>query len=359
MYRKGFYLGGKEMLQPCISIIVPIYNVEQYLERCIQSIRNQTLENIEIILVDDQSPDRCPEMCDVYCKEDSRIKVIHKTNQGLGYARNSGLELATGEYIYFIDSDDYLDKKACERLYKEAKLQDVDICFSGIVLEDENGNQRESVPIYAGKTFKQPEITEKVLAGMMGLSPEGHDGEQIRMSAWQGIYKRSFIEKNKLRFPSEREFISEDIIFHIDALPKANNLKYIPDCLYKHVVDNPSSLTHKYNPQRFNKCTILYLEEVRRISKFSKKEMMKLRAQEMYLGNVRVCIKQIIGQESIKGKKFVKDELKKVVKNSELQTVLKTYPYWKNPIKRAIFSFALKLRCLPIIYLLIKIGQKS
>lgn len=347
------------MNQPCISIIVPIYNVEKYLDRCINSIRNQTLNNIEIILVDDESPDKCPTMCNEYAKEDSRIKVIHKKNQGLGLARNSGLKIATGEYVYFVDSDDYLDKSACQTLYMEAKANDLDICFSGIVLEDADGNQTNSEPIYANKLFVQPDITEVILAGMMGLAPNSKDNKQVRMSAWQGIYRRSFIENNNLRFPSEREFISEDIIFHIDTLPKAKNLKYLSQCLYKHIVDNPLSLTHKYNPQRFTKCTILYLEEIKRTSSFDASNIMRLRAQEMYLGNVRVCIKQIVGQEDIKGKKFVKYELKKVVENLELRKVLATYPYWKNPLKRAIFSFALKTRSIHIIYFLTKIGQRS
>ena len=106
-----------------LSIIVPVYNVEQYLDECIQSLLNQTLKNIEIILVDDGSPDNSPQMCDEYAKQDSRIKVIHKVNRGLGYARNSGLEISQGEYVTFIDSDDYIDLKAyktvCELMDSE------------------------------------------------------------------------------------------------------------------------------------------------------------------------------------------------------------------------------------------------
>ena len=106
---------------PLVSIIVPIYNVEPYLDRCIQSLINQTLENIEIILVDDESPDNCPQMCDAYAKQDRRIKVIHKKNGGLGLARNSGLEIATGEFVAFVDSDDYVDIAMYQNLYKIAK----------------------------------------------------------------------------------------------------------------------------------------------------------------------------------------------------------------------------------------------
>lgn len=105
-------------MEPLISVIVPVYKVEQYLDECVQSIINQTYKNLEIILVDDGSPDRCPEMCDEYARQDSRIKVIHKPNGGLSSARNVGIDIARGEYIGFVDSDDYIAHDMYEKLYK-------------------------------------------------------------------------------------------------------------------------------------------------------------------------------------------------------------------------------------------------
>ena len=99
-----------------ISIIVPIYNVQKYLDRCMKTLLNQTYRNIEIILVDDESPDECPKMCEEYTKIDQRVKVIHKKNGGLGFARNSGLEIAQGKYIIFVDSDDYVTENMCHLL---------------------------------------------------------------------------------------------------------------------------------------------------------------------------------------------------------------------------------------------------
>ena len=100
--------------------MVPIYKVEKYLDRCMTSLLGQTLHDIEIIMVDDESPDGCPQMCDVYAQKDERIKVIHKHNGGLGLARNSGLEVAEGEFVAFIDSDDYVELDMMEKLYREA-----------------------------------------------------------------------------------------------------------------------------------------------------------------------------------------------------------------------------------------------
>lgn len=99
------------------SVVLPIYNVEKYLNRCLDSVMNQTYKKLEIILVDDGSPDNCPQMCDNWAKVDDRIKVVHKKNAGLGEARNSGLDVATGDYIAFFDSDDYIDTRLFEELY--------------------------------------------------------------------------------------------------------------------------------------------------------------------------------------------------------------------------------------------------
>ena len=112
---------------PKVSIIVPIYKVEKYLNRCIDSILNQTYKNIEVILVDDGSPDRCGAICDNYSKIDKRIKVIHKKNEGLAEARNAGIKIATGEYISFVDSDDFINKNMYKVLYENAIKYDADI----------------------------------------------------------------------------------------------------------------------------------------------------------------------------------------------------------------------------------------
>ena len=132
------------MENPLISVIVPIYNVEEYLNRCVESIVNQTYQKLEIILVDDGSPDNCPRMCDDWAKKDSRIKVIHKENGGLSDARNAGMKITTGEYISFIDSDDYIETCMIEILYEAIKKYDCDIasCRVRIVMDD-----KPSIPL--------------------------------------------------------------------------------------------------------------------------------------------------------------------------------------------------------------------
>ena len=116
---------------PFFSIILPIYGVEPYLERCIKSIIDQNFASYEIILVDDGSKDRCPEICDRYVEENSKIKVIHKKNEGLGMARNTGLKNACGKYVFFVDSDDYLLPNVLKDTHDFLKLNNTDIVFIG------------------------------------------------------------------------------------------------------------------------------------------------------------------------------------------------------------------------------------
>ncbi len=116
-----------------ISVIIPVFKVEKYLEKCIKSIVNQTIENLEIILVDDGSPDQCPKICDYWASKDSRIKVVHKKNGGLSDARNAGLDIAKGEYISFIDSDDWVALDMYEIMLKAMKEENADICACGIM----------------------------------------------------------------------------------------------------------------------------------------------------------------------------------------------------------------------------------
>ena len=123
-----------------ISVIVPVYNVEKYLDKCVESIVNQTYKNLEIILVDDGSTDSCPEICDEWAKKDNRIKVIHKPNGGLSSARNAGMDSMTGSYIQFVDSDDYIKSNMIEVMYGNIIKGDYDVCVCNYSFIDESDN---------------------------------------------------------------------------------------------------------------------------------------------------------------------------------------------------------------------------
>ena len=131
----------------CISVIVPVYKVEPYLDRCVQSVVNQTYPNLEIILVDDGSPDQCPVMCDTWAKKDPRIRVIHKKNGGLSDARNAGMAAASGEYISFVDSDDWIAPEMLERLVKALERDDSDIAACAVEMVWEDGRENKTLTV--------------------------------------------------------------------------------------------------------------------------------------------------------------------------------------------------------------------
>lgn len=237
------------MKYPKVSIILPIYNVEKYLDRCMESLFNQTLEDIEIIMVDDGSPDNCPQMCDEYAKKDNRVKVVHKKNAGLGYARNSGLEVAKGEYIAFVDSDDYVGLNMYKTLYDRAEADKCDAVFCGFRTEVRQNKWVYSDEVDADKLWRGKDVQLFMLD--MIASGAGVKAERLyQMSVWHSIYKRSIIEDNHLRFVSEREVASEDIPFQIDYLSKANTVAYIKETFYSYCL-NGTSLTATLKPEKY------------------------------------------------------------------------------------------------------------
>lgn len=232
-----------------VSIIVPIYNVEKYLDRCMDSLLNQTLKDIEIIMVDDGSPDNCPQMCDEYAKKDNRVKVVHKKNAGLGFARNSGLDVAKGEYIAFVDSDDYVGLNMYKTLYDRAEADKCDAVFCGFRTELKQNKWVYSDEVDADKLWRGKDVQLFMLD--MIASGAGVKAERLyQMSVWHSIYKRSIIEDNHLRFVSEREVASEDIPFQVDYLSKANTVAYIKEMYYSYCL-NGTSLTATLKPEKY------------------------------------------------------------------------------------------------------------
>lgn len=245
------------MSNPKISVIIPIYNVEKYLDRCMESILNQTFKDLEIIMVDDGSPDGCPAMCDEYAKRDNRIKVIHKKNAGLGMARNSGLDIATGDYIAFCDSDDFLSKNMYEILYTEAIKNNCDAVYSGFNYINTDG--RRTVFVENEKTvfWDTPQKIREFYLGLIASSPYVKETRKYEMSVWRSVYKRDVIEQNHVRFMSERECASEDIVFDIDLLPHAKKIEHVPYAFYNYC-RNTTSLTQTFHIEKFNKTVNLH-----------------------------------------------------------------------------------------------------
>ena len=241
-------------MRPKVSIIVPIYNVEKYLDRCMQSLVNQTLQDIEIIMVDDGSPDNCPRICDEYAAKDKRIKVIHKQNAGLGMARNSGLEIATGEYVTFVDSDDFIDLKTCETIYKKAVENDLDICYyEGCSYSNGKVTYKKAVTDL-DLFFTTKKDIDAFLLNMIGFLPSNSLGlrNKISMSVCTGFYNLDKLILSGVKFVSERKIASEDLIFHVDYLPMVKRIAYTPFVFYYYFT-NPGSITRSWSDQKYTR----------------------------------------------------------------------------------------------------------
>ena len=231
---------------------MPCYGVEKFLPRCMESLTNQTLKDIEIILVDDESPDRVPQMCDEYARQDSRIKVVHKKNGGLGFARNSGLDVATGEYVTFVDSDDIIELNAYERLCAEADNEKLDIIrFTCNRFKDDGSHSatRYDAPLYV---LDQQEKIRQVALQIFDDRENRKQDVPHGGSSCMALFRRSVIEKNNLRFVSEREYISEDFIFCFLSYLYSNRVGWLANTYYHYRV-NWSSLTRTVRQDKMHR----------------------------------------------------------------------------------------------------------
>lgn len=237
--KDGFNYGsllGEDMNEK-ISVIVPVYKVEDYLDRCVQSIVSQTYTNLEIILVDDGSPDKCPEMCDKWAVKDSRVCVIHKENGGLSDARNAGMAVATGEYTSFIDSDDYIAEVFFERLLTTAQNTDSDIVECDVLKFSEN-----DVPCFNDREFDvQTYNTQEALSRLIIESG-------FRQHVWNKLYKRD----SALSVMFEKGKLNEDEFWTYQVFGKAERVTKIDLPMYFYLQRSGSIMGTAYSLRRLD-----------------------------------------------------------------------------------------------------------
>ena len=208
------------MNEPLISVIVPVYKVEQYLDRCVKSIVTQSYDNLEIILVDDGSPDRCSAMCDTWAEKDNRIQVIHKTNGGLSDARNAGVRACTGEYAVFVDSDDFIESQMIEKLYTAAVKYDAPLAICRVHCMDDLGN-----PTGESDELCMP---GECLDAEQLLPLFYQASGQFCIVAWNKLYHRSLLKE--ALFPvgkwHEDEFVAAQVIWKAQRIALVDHVGY-------------------------------------------------------------------------------------------------------------------------------------
>lgn len=234
-----------EKRQPWISVVMPVYNVEKHLKKAVQSILDQSIQDFEIILVDDHSPDGCPSLCEKLAASDERIRVIHhEVNQGLSMARNTGLKEARGKYIWFMDSDDYVDDGLFEMVKESLKINPAEIVVIGLTEDyyDENNRLHHSETILPEQHYfaEQDELREYIIE---------LEKKTLYGYAWNKIYDLDYLKDIGLQF--EKITLIEDILFNVKYCMKIQKMNVVPYAGYHYNKRMDNSLTSKFVPEYY------------------------------------------------------------------------------------------------------------
>jgi glycosyltransferase involved in cell wall biosynthesis len=243
-----------------ISIVIPVYNVEPYLPKCLDSIVGQTYKDLEIICVDDETPDNSVQIIKDYADKDSRIKLISQKNQGLSGARNTGIDAASGKYIVFVDSDDWIEPETCSTAVEQLEKNNADICMWGYVREF--GGKAVEKRIFDGDmVFDEGEskhLIHRRIAGLVGAELSNPENADAIVTAWGKLYRADIIKNNKLYFTDTKIIGTEDALFNLYYFGYVKRCVFVDKPFNHYRKNNETSLTRKYKPQLFNQWSTLY-----------------------------------------------------------------------------------------------------
>lgn len=334
-----------------LSVIVPVYNVEKYLDKCVQSLINQTLSELEIILVDDKSPDNCPQMCDEWAQKDTRIKVVHKTqNEGLGMACNTGIEVATGEYVAFCDSDDWVDAEMYETMYNMAAKHQAQAVYTGLKRIDEKGDITLFPHPTETRFYKGRDAVDELMLNIIASEPSDPVERHIAMSAKVVLYSRELIDRYHIRFESERKIISEDLFFNLDNLTHAERVVVLPNRFYYYFCNN-QSLTKAVRKDRFEQNLVMRDELKKRYSSYIMHPDFLNRVNRLFIGYARTDVVLLCKYNSISIKERIK--LLQMISNHPIWIQLqKEYPISKMPISHRFVFFCIKNKIMLPLFLI-------
>jgi glycosyltransferase involved in cell wall biosynthesis len=247
------------MMLPKISVVIPVYNVEKYLQRCVDSILNQTYQNFEIILIDDGSLDTSGQICDQYAQKDKRIKVIHKKNARVSAARNDGIKIATGKYISFIDSDDWIEPEMYQEMVNKAEELNLDFIMCDYKKKSKGYEDKRTQPIREGY-FSKDDIKNELYQCLIMF-----DNIELppTISNWVCLFNTEFLRKNNLYYDEDIHYC-EDTIFGSKAMFHAKKFFYLKDHHFYNYFYNPNSTTNTYNEKKWT----CYLEINERLIKY-------------------------------------------------------------------------------------------
>lgn len=339
-----------------VSIIVPVYNTSRYLKRCLDTIKNQTLGNIEVILVDDGSTDESAVICDSY-SDDIRFTVIHNENKGPSGSRNDGVKTATGEYCMFVDSDDWLEYTACENMYKFAKASDADLVIGGHV----NESTAESTERYifpGDHVFEGTDFQENILVHTLGLV-----AEKMRNPAkldkltpiWSRLYKTAIIREYKIEFIDLKKLPSECLQFNFEFCVCAKKAAFLHEVVYHYRRNTEDSVTKPYRDDLWAKWD-WWID-------YEKKYLQKINAEKELWGAYysRICCSIIpLGGNAVKLKSIskVKEECRVFLNKPIYKMAFDKTDYSVCPLYWKLFFISAKHKNVDIFIFMTKVMRK-
>ncbi|MGE6203830.1 glycosyltransferase family 2 protein [Guptibacillus hwajinpoensis] len=318
-----------------ISIIVPIYNADKWLKRCLESLINQTHKNIEIILINDGSKDNSKEICDKYSRMDNRIKVIHKNNAGTSAARNDGLKIALGDYIQFVDSDDWLEENMCELLLENMEKNESDLVICGLRIM-KNGVEIRKPYLPNNKLRVKEDIDNYLFLRKIFSSP------------CNKLYKREYIQT----YFKENTSLGEDLIFNLEYLRKIDTTLVIEEALYNVCLDNSESLIRGYRSDRLDIVIDLVTKELKFCEDIYGRQSDKTEIYNSYILGVHSFFRDIICSDN-KSKKDINLILDKYIQHPTIKNAL--YHTKMNRIDYKLFKNLLKIKNKKLIFIFFKL----
>lgn len=312
-----------------ISIIIPVYKVESYLCECLDSVIYQTYNNLEIILIDDGSPDNCGAICDEYAKKDSRIIVIHKENAGVSAARNEGLEMITGDWFTFVDSDDWIEPDYCEKFIQFASKHKADMIFLGGIYENRGKELVIHRSVQSEFVYTKEQNLEKweILVSKV-LPCKISDDHMSNQHSWGVVcnvfHNVRFWDKNKIKFDTEMNRM-EDGLFNFMMIEKADSIGALPYIGYHYRKTNAESVTYRYVPGRINSLS-LFLKKLCSNKDITKTKLLSEAISATILYDLYVSLeKDYFHADNPKSKNEIRKELQKLKQEPYIQWAI-----WKK-----------------------------
>ena len=336
-----------------VTVVIPAYNSEKYISRCIESLVCQRDISLQIIVVNDGSTDTTKLICEEYEKKYDNFILLNKKNEGQGIARNFGMKYAEGEYVGFVDSDDYVNQGMYYHLYNQAKKYSSDWVYS--YTEGESYlDATELEAINDGVLISTPTQKQYMKELFLGGLPNEELDSFLGISVWRSIFSMEIIKKHKIEFVSERKVNSEDLLFNLDFLKYANIVCTYNGAFYNYMHDNSFSFSVRPNENRYKMFKMLYREMSDRLDN----SLQLIRIQRRFLANLRITMVEYARWCTFNNYFETRKKMQDILGDSMVIEILQSYPIKKLPFMQCIYFYLMKHKWCLMLVLFAKIRYK-